>query len=137
MTSDYLDIDLRDERPRFTRPRRHLTAEDREVLGPLARAQTLSDDPADVLDGLYERARDDLYGGDLKRAAMAMGALRRACEILVNVEADLDRACQSSPEKPCAALSVNDLARRGRRGLPGAHGADFARFSGEPAAGIR
>ena len=47
---------IKDE-PRFVRVRQRLTAEDRELLGPLVMAKTLSDDPADVLDGLNECAR--------------------------------------------------------------------------------
>jgi hypothetical protein len=90
MTSDYLDIDLRDKRPRFTRPRRHLTAEDREVLGPLARAETASDDAADVLEGIYQCIRTEMQG-DLTSSnpvvrSRALSAMRGAYQNLVGSE---------------------------------------------------
>jgi hypothetical protein len=77
-----LDIDLRHEGPRFRQLR--LSAQDRKVLGPLAKAKTQSDDPADVLEGLYERAAPEVYSGDPRRVLKALTALLRAYQILID-----------------------------------------------------
>jgi hypothetical protein len=81
-----LDFDLQ-KPPGLVRPRRRLTNEERAVLGPLAKAQVVSDNPADILAGLYEccqsQLRDDLCA-DPASVRMALGALRRAYEILID-----------------------------------------------------
>jgi len=64
-----------------------LTDEDRAIMGPLANAQTISDDPVDVLDGIYRYVRTemlaDLTGSNPIARAKALCAIRRAFENLV------------------------------------------------------
>src|SRR5215468_5722914 len=81
-----LDFDL--NKPRgLTRPTLRLTDEDRAIMGPLAKAQTASDDPVDVLEGIYHCIRTEMQG-DLTSSnpavkARALSAIRRAFENLV------------------------------------------------------
>jgi hypothetical protein len=81
-------------------------------MGPLANAQTISDDPVDVLDGIYHCIRTemhgDLTGSNPLARATALCAMRRALENLVgsgyteflpllsNLRIGLDRIVQAA-----------------------------------------
>jgi hypothetical protein len=81
--------------------RQRLTPEDRAILGPLAEVGALNSNPENVQQALMRAAADDLSSGGI-RAVKAMGALRKAYELLVqegfafqpllaDMEARLDR----------------------------------------------
>jgi hypothetical protein len=62
--------------------RARLTPEDRAILGPLAKVEALNSNPENVQQALMEAAASDLFGKDPIRSMKAMGALRKAYELL-------------------------------------------------------
>jgi hypothetical protein len=103
MSGDLDDLNLNQWSPIGRRVQ--LTEADRVVLGPAARAQTQSADPDDILNGLVEAVRNDLYSEDLGRVRMAIGAIRRALELLIEQGHPSFRATLNDLEAKLESLS--------------------------------
>jgi hypothetical protein len=91
--------------------RQRLSLEDKAILGPLHQVEALSSNPEDVQRALMEAAGDDLNSGDLIRFTKAMGALRRAFELLV------DQGFAFQPILADLEGKMDGLAKAGLQGL--------------------